>query len=85
MRLRMKGVVGRSLLRASGTRLLPIFSSAISIEPNRAVHYRHRGMAYRGKNDLDKAINDLTKAISLDRNDARAWCTRGYLRREREK
>jgi len=44
---------------------------------NRAIAYFNRGVAYRKKGEVDRAIADYTEAIALDPNDAIAYSNRG--------
>ena len=41
-------------------------TKAIAIDPNDAVAYNDRGVAYEKKGDLDSALADYTKAIEID-------------------
>jgi tetratricopeptide (TPR) repeat protein len=43
-------------------------SKAIDLNPNLALAYAARGLAYEHKGDRDRAIADYSKAIELDPN-----------------
>src|SRR5262245_41146047 len=49
-------------LRACGA----IIESQMTGAKDRAVAHVERGLAYRAKRDIDKAIDDFTRAIELD-------------------
>src|ERR1700730_10781316 len=44
---------------------------------NRAIAYYNRGIAYKAKGDLDRAIADYSEALRLDPKDAFAYTNRG--------
>jgi tetratricopeptide (TPR) repeat protein len=54
------------------------FDEDIRLNPGSADAYRHRGMAYRAKGDLDRAIADHTEAIRLQPDFAKAYNSRGF-------
>ncbi|GHU88878.1 hypothetical protein FACS189476_06760 [Spirochaetia bacterium] len=53
------------------------YDEAIRLDPNNAVAYTNRGIAYSYKDDYNKAIADFTQAIRLDPNNALAYYNRG--------
>jgi len=63
------------------------YTKAIGLDPNVALAYTNRGLAYERKNALGRAyerknalgraIADYTKAIALDPNDANVYTNRG--------
>jgi tetratricopeptide (TPR) repeat protein len=53
------------------------YDKAIALDPNVALAYTIRAVAYGIKGDLDRAIADLDKAITLNPNDATAYTIRG--------
>jgi tetratricopeptide (TPR) repeat protein len=59
------------------------FSEVISLNPNYARAYTHRGLAYDLKEDLDRAIADYSEAIRLNPNDAVAYNFRGAVYAEK--
>ena len=48
------------------------YSKAIALDPQDAVAYYNRGIAYYDKGDLDRAIADYDQAIALDPQDVAA-------------
>jgi tetratricopeptide (TPR) repeat protein len=52
-------------------------TQAIKLNPQDAFAYANRGVAYRQKDDCDRAIQDYSKAIQLVPNYAWAYGTRG--------
>ncbi|MCP4349388.1 MAG: tetratricopeptide repeat protein [Desulfobacterales bacterium] len=55
-------------------------NKAIELDPNWAVAYSHRGIAYASLGNYHRAIKELTKAIELDPNYTKARSNRGgYL------
>ncbi|MCY2990230.1 MAG: tetratricopeptide repeat protein [Planctomycetota bacterium] len=57
------------------------YTTAIRLRAT-SLSFHNRGMAYRGKGDLDKALENLHKAISLDPRNAVLYANRGVLWRE---
>ena len=55
------------------------FTTAIDLNPDNAIFYIHRGLAYHHKGDYDLAIVDLTKAVDLNPNDANVYNHRGAV------
>jgi len=53
------------------------FDKAIALNPNYALAYNWRGIAYDSKGEVDRAIADYTKAIALAPNVATAYTNRG--------
>jgi tetratricopeptide (TPR) repeat protein len=53
------------------------FTKAIDLDPNNAVAYCNRGMAYQAKSESDEAIADFSKAIGHDPNNVEAYKRRG--------
>jgi Tfp pilus assembly protein PilF len=53
------------------------YDKAIEINPNVAIAYTNRGLAYGRKGEVDRAIADYTKAIALDPNFVLAYALRG--------
>ena len=45
----------------------------------RAEAYKHRGIAYAEKGDLDRAIGDFSEALRLEPEDAQAYYNRGIM------
>lgn len=55
---------------------ISLYSKAISLNPNVAVYYGNRSLAYLKTECFGYALNDATKAIELDKN-----YIKGYYRR----
>jgi tetratricopeptide (TPR) repeat protein len=53
------------------------YAQAIKLDPNFALAYSKRGLAYSAKGDYDQAILDHTRAIELAPNFAAAYSNRG--------
>ena len=53
------------------------YTQQIQNNPNNAVSYLNRGLAYRHLNQYERAITDYTKAIQLNPNFAEAYYNRG--------
>ncbi len=53
------------------------YDKAIEINPNVAIAYTNRGLAYGRKGEVDRAIADYTKAIAIDPNFVLAYALRG--------
>lgn len=58
-------------------RAIADFTVAIGLDPQDAVAYRDRGIAYARKREYERAVADFTVAIGLDPQDAVAYCNRG--------
>ena len=56
----------RLLRKRDYDRAIADFDQAIKLDPNCAVAYHDRGLAYRDKGDNDRAIADFDQAIKLD-------------------
>ncbi len=61
----------------SSEKYLGEINKTIQKDPRNGVHYIERGNAYRGLNQLDKAIDDYTEAIKKDPNSYLAYFSRG--------
>ena len=60
------------------------FNRVLRLQPDSAVAYNSRGLAYVGKGELNKAIADFTKAIELEPDyAAAAYSNRGGAYREK--
>ena len=55
------------------------YTQTIRREPNNAVAYNNRGIAYNRKGDTDRAIADLSQAIKIDPTYADAYNNRGTV------
>jgi tetratricopeptide (TPR) repeat protein len=53
------------------------YDKAIALDPNVAIAYTNRGLAYGQKREVDRAIADYTKAIAIDPNFVLAYALRG--------
>jgi tetratricopeptide (TPR) repeat protein len=53
------------------------YDKVIALDPNVALAYINRGVAYGRKGAFDRAIADYTKAIALDRKYTLAYTNRG--------
>ncbi len=53
------------------------YNYAIKLNPNFARAYNHRGVAYAGKSEYNRAIADFSRAIQINPNDAIAYFNRG--------
>ena len=60
-------------------RAIEAYLRAIELDPNDAVTYNNRGIAYDIKGDVDLAIADYTKAIKLNPDYAVAYNNRGVV------
>ncbi len=54
-----------------------IYDQVIALDPQDALAYRNRGVAYYKQGDLDRAIADFTRAIELDPDNGTAFYARG--------
>ena len=59
------------------------FNRVLRLQPDSAVAYNNRGLAYVGKGAFDDAIADFTKAIELNSDLAVAYSNRGGAYREK--
>jgi tetratricopeptide (TPR) repeat protein len=59
----------------------PDYDQAIRINPNDAVAFLNRGVAYAYKGQYDRAIQDCDQAIRFDPNFAVAFSNRGLAKR----
>jgi Tfp pilus assembly protein PilF len=53
------------------------YDKAIALNPNVALAYTNRGLAYAEKGEVDRAIADYTKAMAIDPNFVLAYALRG--------
>lgn len=58
-------------------RAVKYFTKVIDLEPNNAIAYRRRGIAYYDLKKYQRAIEDYDKAIELDPKYAKAYSNRG--------
>src|SRR6516164_2368282 len=65
--------------RLSGDAAIQACDQAIRQNPRDAVSYANRGVEYRNKGDLERALADFTKAIAIDPKVARAYTNRGLV------
>jgi tetratricopeptide (TPR) repeat protein len=68
---------GREVQRDSSQRLSAVTFPQAEGERSNEILALFNGVAYREKNDYDRAIADYTQAIRLDPNDADAYLNRG--------
>ncbi|HEY1377677.1 MAG TPA: tetratricopeptide repeat protein [Gemmataceae bacterium] len=59
-----------------------LYDQALVTDPTLREAYLHRGVAYRGNGNFDRALVDLDKAIDLEPRDARAYAERARTRLE---
>ncbi len=62
----------------SGDGAIAACSRLIGRNPNDAIAYGYRAVAYGKKGDLERAIADLSRAIQLDPKDAVSFTDRGH-------
>ena len=65
-------------------RAIELYSGILGLRLSRKIRsliYNHRGMAYFSISRPAEALHDFTKAIGYDRENLRAYCNRGLLRR----
>jgi len=65
------------LLNAGARDAIPCFDRAIRLNPRLALAYNNRGIAWREKGDLSRAIADFDRATELNPKNARAYGDRG--------
>jgi tetratricopeptide (TPR) repeat protein len=58
-----------------------LIQSDLETTQNRAIAYRNRGVAYRLKKEVERAIADFNEAIQRDPKDARSYYNRGLAKR----
>ena len=73
--LREKGA--SSLDKQDYDAAISAFTEAIRLDPECAVAYSNRGIAFENKGEHDSAIADFTNCIRLDPKDATAYYSRG--------
>ena len=66
--------------RLSGDAAIQACDQAIRQNPRDAVSYANRGVEYRNKGDLDRALADYSKAIEVDPKHVLAYYNRCWLR-----
>jgi len=65
-------------------RAIELYSQILGMRLSRKIRsliYNHRGMAYFSLNRTTEALHDFTEAIGYDRENLRAHCNRGLIRR----
>src|SRR4051794_40199728 len=60
-----------------------LYDQALAADPTLREAYLHRGVAYRGHGNYDRALADLDRAIELEPRDARAYAERARTKLER--
>jgi tetratricopeptide (TPR) repeat protein len=55
------------------------YTEAIAAQPSLTIAYSNRALAYGANGDFDRGIADYSKAIEIDRSDARSYVGRGDL------
>src|SRR5262249_20189751 len=65
--------------KLSGDAAIQACDQAIRQNPRDAVSYGNRGVEYRNKGDLDRAIADFTKAIEINPKFVGAYNNRGQV------
>ena len=61
------------------TEAISHFDTAIQLDPNTAVYYRNKGVAYNKLGQYENAITEYTMAIQLDPDYALAYYNRGVM------
>ena len=61
------------------TEAISHYDKAIQLDPDTAVYYRNRGVAYNKLAQYENAITDYTMAIQLDPDYALAYYNRGVM------
>jgi tetratricopeptide (TPR) repeat protein len=72
---------GAVYLSTDSQRAMADYSEAIRLDPNLAVAYNDRGLAYADKKEYDRAIADFSEAIRLDPKYALAYYYRAVAYR----
>lgn len=71
-----------SILKGDYKSAIKYFSKAIELEPNNAVSYHQRGIAYYNIGNYKNALNDFNKTIDLDPNHTDAYGNRSLVKME---
>jgi len=69
------------------TRAIELYTHILNRKPKktiRALVYVHRGMAFFGESNYDKALEDFTAAINLEPENSRVYFYRGVVQRFRK-
>ena len=70
---------GNITRNAFSAAIADFFDNAIELNPNSSPAFVGRGLAYRAKGDLDRAIGDYNEAIRLDPTSVVAFNDRGIV------
>ncbi len=60
-----------------------LYDQALAADPTLREAYLHRGVAYRGNGNFDRALADFDKVIQLEPQDARGYAERARTKLER--
>ena len=75
---------GNFLMMLKQTKIaIEAYSYVVELNPNNAVAYNNRGLAYYEKGEIELAIKDYNKAIKLSSNYAFAYINRGIAYRKK--
>jgi tetratricopeptide (TPR) repeat protein len=69
------------LAKGDPDRAISDYDQVIAIDPNYAIAYYNRALAYRAKGDLERVISDCSLAIALYPKYRNAYFDRGYAYR----
>ena len=71
-------MAGHAARRGDRDKAIADYTEAVRLDPEYAVAYCNRGLAYSKKGDHDEAIADFTAAIRINPNDGYTFYVRGY-------
>jgi tetratricopeptide (TPR) repeat protein len=55
------------------------FNKAIKLNPHSSMVYNNRGLTYKSKGEINKAVDDFNRAIEIDPKDGYPYCNRGII------